>query len=339
MMDLEHLSDCPICASPERQPAYLQVEDGVFGSPGKWDYWRCRCGVLYLDPRPAPHAIGAAYANYYTHRSAGQGLPWRAPGPRGAVRRGYLNGRYGFRFKDASPLGVLAWRFRRSAVKGIGFAIRHLPPPPRSGCRILDVGCGNGDFLEVAEDLGYAAVGLDPDPRAVDLALSRGFDVRQGTVPGSGQDPTSFDHLFLSHVLEHLHDPVAALREGMSLLAPGGRLWLSLPNLTSLGLRRFGRHWRGLEPPRHLILFEGPRLTGLLEELGFERVQLLTPEDAASFYFRQSQAIACGLDPNAEGDPPDWDSLRLAATAADRRARSAPLLAESLTMIAWRPIA
>jgi SAM-dependent methyltransferase len=139
----------------------------------------------------------------------------------------------------------------------------------------------------------------------------------------------------MSHVLEHLHDPVAALREAKSLLAPGGRLWLSLPSLSSEGLRLFGPHWRGLEPPRHLALFDPPRLALLLAELGYESIELLPPEDAAFYYFRQSLAIRHGLDPYGDADPPGWDRLRLRAKAAHRRARADPLSGECLTMIAF----
>jgi SAM-dependent methyltransferase len=334
---LEYLGRCPVCGDTSREVAYEGVRDEVFGTPGAWDYWSCACGVLYLDPRPAPHAIGAAYAGYYTHSSAGPPLRWRDPGFRGAVRRGYLNSRYGYRFADASLLGALTWRLRRSAVKNLDFMIRHLPAPPRNGCRILDVGCGNGDFLGVAEDLGYAAVGIEPDPDAVRLAQSSGFDVRRGSIPGTGEAAASFNYIFLNHVIEHLHDPVAALGEAKTLLVPGGRLWLSLPNIASAGLRHFGRHWRGLEPPRHLALFDAVRLTSLLEMVGLERVRLLPPEEAALFYFRQSQAIACSLHPQAPDDPPEWEALARQAAAANRHARSAPLSAETLTMIAWNP--
>lgn len=339
MIGLEHLNSCPVCGESERTPAYLQVEDRVFGTPGKWDYWSCQCGVLYLDPRPAKRAIGAVYANYYTHSEEAGCLPWREPGLKGRVRRAYLNGAYGYRFADASLLARVAFPTLRRAATSFGFAIRHLPPP-RGGERVLDLGCGNGDFLEAARDLGYQAVGLDPDPRAVEVAVRRGLDARLGSIPGTGEPPESFDHVLLNHVLEHLHDPVAALRETLSLLVPGGRLWLSQPNLCSLGLSKFGEHWRGLEPPRHLTLFGPARLAALLNELGFADVQLLGPvRDAAVFYFRQSQSIACGTDPYAEEDPSGWTAVRKAAVLADRRARSSPLLAETLTMTALRPAA
>jgi SAM-dependent methyltransferase len=202
---------------------------------------------------------------------------------------------------------------------------------------VLDIGCGNGDFLAVAEDLGFRASGIDPDPKAVELARSRGLDVRRAGLPGSGSGLAAFEHVFMSHVLEHLPDPVDALREAKSLLVPGGRLWLSLPNLGSEGLRRFGRHWRGLEPPRHLVLFDASRLKALLAEAGFERIRLLPPEDAAPVYFRQSQAIALGLDPAGGTDPPGWEAVRRTAAAAIRLARRVPETAETLTMTARAP--
>ncbi|HEX9946711.1 MAG TPA: class I SAM-dependent methyltransferase [Allosphingosinicella sp.] len=335
MTGLEHLGRCPVCRSAERKAAYQRVSDGVFGTSGEWDYWSCACGILYLDPRPAPDALLEAYEHYHTHSSSGAPLKWREPGFRGAVRRGYLNARYGYRFPQAARIGGWTWRLRRPAVKNLDFMIRHLPAPSRPGSKVLDVGCGNGDFLLVAQDLGYRAVGIDPDPKAVGLSRSRALDVRSASIPGSGEAPGSFDHVFLNHVVEHLHNPAGALGEAMSLLVPGGRLWLSLPNIRSEGLRRFGRHWRGLEPPRHLALFDAPRLSELLAGLGFERVRLLPPEEAAAFYFRQSQAMACGLDPADETDPPGWEAVRRAAAAANRRARSRPDSAESVTMIAW----
>lgn|GEM_PF-276248 len=337
MIEVEHLGRCPVCARTERRIAVADAADGVFGTPGRWDYWACACGVLYLDPRPAPDAIPGIYRHYYTHAPADPPLRWREPGFRGAVRRGYLNARYGYRFPDASRLGALTWPLRRAAVKNLDFMIRHLPAPAKAGTRLLDVGCGNGDFLIVARDLGFEASGIDPDPAAVAAARSRGLDMALGGLPGSGSRDASFEHVMLSHVLEHVADPVGALAAARRLLVPGGRLWLSLPNACSDGLKRFGPHWRGLEPPRHFALFGADRLRALLAAAGFERIERLPPEDAALFYFRQSQAIAHGLDPYRAEDPPGWNALRGLAEAANRRARRFPGCADTVTMIAFAP--
>jgi SAM-dependent methyltransferase len=148
----------------------------------------------------------------------------------------------------------------------------------------------------------------------------------------------SFHHVFMNHVLEHFHDPRTALAEVARLLVPGGRLWLTQPNLGALGLARFGAYWRGLEPPRHLSLYTRARLSTFLAETGFEKIRTLPPADTALFYFRQSQAMRDGIDPNGPVDPPGWtDEILECALSADRRARRKVDLGESLTMIAWKP--
>lgn len=336
--DIEELGHCPVCGTAQRELAYAGVRDQIFGAPGSWSLQRCSCGILYLDPRPSEASIGRAYVTYHTHQSAGPELLWRIGGAGGAARRGYLNARYGYRLPAASRLLAEIWRRRRRfAAKHLDFTIRHLGAPKMLGAKILDVGCGNGDFLKVAEDLGHAAVGIDPDPRAVELARGRGLDVRRGSLPRSGLEPGSFDHIFLAHVLEHLHRPVAALEEALALLAPGGRLWISQPNAEAPGLERFGRHWRGLEPPRHLSLTAPVRLMRLLAELGYSGIALLPAEEAAAFYYRQSQALKHGMDPYGAADPPEWDERILpAAVAADALARSRPGRGESLTITAWK---
>jgi 2-polyprenyl-3-methyl-5-hydroxy-6-metoxy-1,4-benzoquinol methylase len=335
--DLEILGRCLICGSDQRRLAFEGVTDRLFGSPGSWNLHRCACEILYLDPRPNARSIHRAYSDYHTHHIAERELPWRANGFRGAVRRGYLNSRYGYRMPHASLVGALTWRFRRPAVKNLDFMIRHLGPPASPGSKILDVGCGNGDFLRIAEDLGYVAVGIDPDQRAVELAGARGLSAQSGLLPGSGQQADSFVHVFLSHVLEHLHQPREALEEVLTLLAPGGRLWISQPNLDASGLAHFGKHWRGLEPPRHLSLYSPRRLAALLGEVGYEEMSLLPAEEAALFYYRQSQSIKCGSDPYDGTDPPGWrPEVISAALAANRRARSHAGLGESLTMVAWK---
>lgn len=337
--DLERLGRCPVCGSPARNLIVEAVRDGIFGAAGRWDYYRCACGILYLDPRPSEASIQRAYERYYTHQDPREGFAWRVRGFRGNVRRGYLNARYGYRLLPASRIGGLTWRLRQRAVRNLDFMIRHLPAPPPEGGRVLDVGCGNGDFLRVAEDLGFEAVGIDPDKRSVERAQARGLAVRTGVITATAFERSGFDHLFLNHVLEHVHAPQAALEAAMCLLKPGGRLWLSQPNPDGPGFARFGSNWRGLEPPRHLTLAGPSRLAGMLAAAGFERVRLLPAEEAAGFTYRQSLAISLGLDPNGPIEPAEWQSgLRAEAAAADRRAHADPAFGESETFVAWRPI-
>ena len=170
----------------------------------------------------------------------------------------------------AIPGGRLIPRVAPARGALVDREIRHLPAIP--GGRLLDVGCGSGAFLVQMAALGWRAQGIDPDPAAVASAREAGLSVTQGTLADLDLDEHAgaFDAVTLSHVIEHLHDPAEDLRRVHRLLRPGGLLWIATPNLEALGLRRFGRDWLGLDPPRHLVLFTRASLERLLRDTGFE---------------------------------------------------------------------
>jgi SAM-dependent methyltransferase len=86
----------------------------------------------------------------------------------------------------------------------------------------------------------------------------------------------------MHHVLEHVHDPRAALAWCRRVLRPDGLLSIAVPNPAGLGHRVFGACWRGLEPPRHLSLFEASALRALLAEAGFAIERLRTTTECAT---------------------------------------------------------
>jgi 2-polyprenyl-3-methyl-5-hydroxy-6-metoxy-1,4-benzoquinol methylase len=141
-----------------------------------------------------------------------------------------------------------------------------LAPSP-SG-KLLDVGCGNGDFMLRMRGLGWNVSGVDPDPAAVTRGLSHGLEIFSGMVadvPGDAQ----YDVITLNHVMEHVADPVGVLRECRRRLRPQtGRVVITTPNITSLGHWWFKRHWRGLEVPRHLVVFSPDALSACIAHAG-----------------------------------------------------------------------
>jgi SAM-dependent methyltransferase len=151
-------------------------------------------------------------------------------------------------------------------------AVRSLP----AGSRGLDVGCGDGQFVAEANAMGMRASGLELDERVVASARAAGLDVRLADLTDVARDePGCYDAITMSHLVEHLPDPVAFLRAARRVLRPGGLIWIATPNVGGAGHQQFGRHWRGLEPPGHLVIFGRPSLERALRAAGFGGVERL----------------------------------------------------------------
>jgi SAM-dependent methyltransferase len=296
---------------------------------------RCQeCRAAFLDPRPNPESIQLAYRSYYTHGPAGRPPPvsWL----RRALANDYLRAHWGYAQEPAVPGGRLIPRLAPSRGAIVAREVRHLPATP--GGRLLDVGCGSGAFLAQMTALGWRAEGVDPDPVAVANAREAGVCVTQGLLADIdiGEHAGAFDAITLSHVIEHLHHPADDLRRAKLLLRPGGLLWIATPNLDALGLRRFGRHWRGLEPPRHLVLFTRGSLERLVHTAGLETLPAPPAASSAWKMFRESAALAQGRSADS-GPARGARGLRTLAAIADRLAQRNVRYAEELVMIARRP--
>jgi SAM-dependent methyltransferase len=133
---------------------------------------------------------------------------------------------------------------------------------------LLEIGCGAGNQLAALRQAGWDAHGVDFDPAAVATARGRGLQVDQGDVRDLHYPDASFDAVAMAHVIEHVANPVGLLTEIARLLKPGGRLVLITPNARSLGHLYFKRFWRGLEPPRHLVVFTPRALRRAVERGG-----------------------------------------------------------------------
>jgi SAM-dependent methyltransferase len=332
---LEVVTACPVCGGADREVLFAALRDRAFRvAPGNWTLKRCHeCRSAYLDPRPNPQTIELAYRSYYTHGDA-------APAPPvGRLRQGlandYRRARWGYAQGPIVPGGRVIPRVAPSRGALVDREVRHLPALPAG--RLLDVGCGSGAFLAQMAALGWRTEGVDPDPAAVAEAREAGVTATQGTL--ADLDPaeykSAFDAITLSHVIEHMHDPAGDMRRANLLLRPGGLLWIATPNLEALGLRRFGRDWLGLDPPRHLVLFTRDSLERLLRGAGLEPLPAPLASPHAWQMFSQSAAISQGRLPD-EGPVHGVRRLRALAAIANRAAQRDVRRAEELVMLARR---
>src|SRR2546423_9062956 len=126
--------------------------------------------------------------------------------------------------------------------------------------RVLDVGCATGDFLLVAAQRGWEALGVDPSP-AREQAQSAGVRVVGRTIDDADVAPHSLDLITFWDVLEHLPNPVASLRRAQELLTPGGLVAATVPNAGTALARLSGRRWFGYKTAgEHLQFFTAPTL-------------------------------------------------------------------------------
>ena len=337
--ELEAVECCPTCGSGQRNLLHQNLVDNIFlCSPGTWQLYRCSgCAGAYLNPRPTSASIGRAYKSYYTHDDVGEEPPlagWRSRIKR-ALKNGYLNVRYGYTFTPASFLGPWASLFMMPARCKADRSARHLPFKP-SG-RLLDIGCGNGAFVRDACAWGWNAEGMDPDPDASVAGRKAGVRITAGSLPKTDFPDASFDAVTMSHSIEHLHDPVASLKEARRILKPGGVIWIATPNLDSAGHQIFGAHWRGLEPPRHLMLFTPKSLALALTQAGFDHIRMVRSAFNAQWFFTISCRLAKGEKAMGDAGSPLPFGLKVKAMLADWRAFFWPRYGEEIVFMATRP--
>ena len=335
---LESVAHCPVCSESAREVLHTDLVDNVFrAAPGKWTLWRCaQCTSAYLDPRPTQATIHLAYANYYTHQVAAGKDDYARLSLLRKLRRqlvnGYTNWRYSTRNEPASAFGIPAAFLMPRLKKVLERQYRHLPRLPKGGGVLLDVGCGDGSFLNLARTCGWDVVGLDPDPKAAANAAQQGLAVYEGGIEYFDGKSGLFDVITLNHVIEHVHDPVAALKTCHTLLKPGGQLWLETPNIDSFGHAKFQENWRGLETPRHLVLFNRHSLMDALISAGFSAPVDRARKSACAGMFKASFAMECGRTPDNAGAVPK--TLHLQAIMAAFAENIMPSHREFLTVLA-----
>jgi 2-polyprenyl-3-methyl-5-hydroxy-6-metoxy-1,4-benzoquinol methylase len=256
---------CFLCGGEGRLLHHALV-DRIFGAPGRWDLLQCStpgCDLTWLAMMPVAEDLGLAYTSYYTH--AGPQENGRQRLPRALAAKRLLLHTLRSRFLWRSGLVV-----EHDELDSMGL---RLAPPGR----ILDVGCGSGTLLQRMRIAGWEVEGVDFDEKAIDRAWREyGLRVRHGDLHAACYPDKSFDAVTMNHLIEHVHDPIALLTESRRILRAGGRLVAVTPNIASWGHSRFGRNWRGLEPPRHLHLFSPTTLAETARRAGFARIEVRT---------------------------------------------------------------
>lgn len=269
---------CYVCGSPG-QVLHSGLPDRLFGAPGIWALKQCTkpdCGLVWPDPCPLTEDLGLAYQTYYTHVEA-------AAGSAGLV---YRLSKWAYWTGIRIPAVLTGiYQERREFVR---MFLRKLPPG-----RLFDAGCGDGQFLHLMAQEGWRGIGVDFDAAAIETGKKRyGLDLAVGDFQTVPIEEAAFDAVTMSHVIEHVPDPIACLDKCRRLLKPGGRLVVSTPNIRSLGHQTFKAAWRGLEPPRHLHIFPHHLLGECARRAGLKVIRTGSTAVNADYILSATMAIA-----------------------------------------------
>lgn len=236
------MNTCPWCNAPSDK-TYIRVKDH-FLTQEVFDVLECeRCGLLFTEPRPAPNVIGKYYQSeaYYSHQQN---------------KKGFIPRLY-------------EWVKKPNLNHKVKLAVGKR----RSG-RVLDIGCGVGDFLVAVKHAGFEVVGIEPSDQARAIAKERlGFEPLDPSALSTLPD-ASFDIITLWHVLEHVDDLKTEIASLSRLLKPDGTLVIALPNFKSFDAQYYHEYWAAWDVPRHLNHFCPGSIAGIFDQTDLKVVDI-----------------------------------------------------------------
>jgi SAM-dependent methyltransferase len=250
------------------RPSGVKAFDRLVTGDGPFAVLECAaCSYGVTDPQLSGAELERYYGGEYFHGFYGSGAP-------------------------SGPLERARAAFRRHAAAR-RFARPPLALPRGAPGRVLDVGCGSGELLAHYATRGWEIFGIEPAATVAERARRRGATVHEGTLEDQPWQRATFDLIVFSHSLEHMSDPLAALRVASELLVPaGGTLAIAVPNWRCWQRWLFRGRWFHLDLPRHLWHFSPRALSVAAERLELEPVEIATSATVISVAYSLHYVIA-----------------------------------------------
>jgi glycosyltransferase involved in cell wall biosynthesis/2-polyprenyl-3-methyl-5-hydroxy-6-metoxy-1,4-benzoquinol methylase len=207
---------------------------------------RCQdCGFAFLNPQPSDSELAEIYSHSY------------------------------FLGSD-SPEASQAVRQMKQATARLYLSEVNRYAGPQKG-RLLEVGCGDGDFLVCADAEGWNVTGVEYSSSACDRARERvkNGEVVCGELKNANLPSEWFESCVLSDVIEHVRNPIEFLREVYRVLKPGGTLLIATPSMDSWSAKLMKQKWMEFKA-EHLSYFDRQTMQTALSKAGFREVVVET---------------------------------------------------------------
>jgi len=227
--------NCNICGSDEVE-LVLKTKDYRYklGSE-EFNLVKCQdCSLIFINPRPTKNEIVKFYP---------------------------LNLYYP---KGTSAVNLLNNFFLKKMVNTV--------KKYKKNGRLLDIGCGSGDFISKMKNDKFLLYGIDISIEACNIAKNKVenyAEIVNSELKYCSFPEKYFDVITLWHVLEHVRNPKEILIEVKRILKDGGILIIGLPNINSMAFKIFKKYWIDLDIPRHYYHFSFSSISNLLRVTGF----------------------------------------------------------------------
>jgi SAM-dependent methyltransferase len=229
------------------------------------------CGLIYVNPRPSEDEIVGFYPETYS---------WKETVTTGSkitalIRRLEKVYRYHLLNYESSKVVKAARR--------------------KTG-RLLDIGCGAGDRLDIFRRIGFDTHGVEISSSAEYASEHLELNVKKGDLFEADYPDSFFDVITLYNVLEHTHDPRKIIKELYRILKEDGIAVIQVPNTDCIQFKLFKRRWAAVDVPRDLYYFN---IHLLKEFLSKERCQAVKVDHSNNFWHPPTLAISISppLDP------------------------------------------
>ncbi|MCW5910577.1 MAG: class I SAM-dependent methyltransferase [Cyclobacteriaceae bacterium] len=245
-MTLETISACPICHTNIFQP-FITAKDYTVSQQDFQIVTCTRCGFTFTNPRPSADTIHQFYQseNYISHTGGSGGLMDRL-------------------YRLARNF-TLRWKEKIVADYS-------------TGKKLLDYGCGTGNFLGYMKRKKWEVTGVEPAAEAREKASA------YATVyPGLDSATETYTAITLWHVLEHIHDLNQKLIDLKNKLAPSGTIFIAVPNYKSADAKHYAGHWAAYDVPRHLWHFDRHAMETALTQAGL-KLEKIIPMKLDAYY-------------------------------------------------------
>ena len=241
---------CPVCGKSNFSP-FLKSQDFFLTKEEHQIVFCNSCGLKFVNPRPDVKEIVKYYESpdYVSHG-----------GKKNAIN---------FLYRQVRNFSV---KKKYKLVEG-----------QASGKKIMDIGCGTGEFLFFCKQRGFDVTGIEPGMKPRMFAQKEyNLNVYEETWLDSLTKP-EFDVVTLWHVLEHVHSLHQRMKKIIEIIKPGGSIIIAVPNSESWDAIYYGKFWAAYDLPRHLYHFSRESMQILAQTHGL-KIESIIPMKLDAFY-------------------------------------------------------